>query len=165
MSDKRDWPAECPREVLLANFRRPRYLKLDVPRPLRARDRRPGMSPQHLVHIRMLPCSVCYERDNIVAHHLRSESAARERGGGLKATDRHAVPLCFWHHEDLHRFGSRREREWFWTFAMDCHALAVGLWNRRGNAANMLAVLEAHKRSAILELSQRPPGIRSGVRP
>ena len=168
MSDKPDWwPMEIrPRDVLLPQFRQPRYLKIDEPRPSR-RSQRPGMSPQHLVHIRLLACACCYVRQGIEAHHLKSGPARRERGVGLKATDRWTLPLCggpLGHHADLERYGSRREEEWFAEFGIDPHALAIGLWNRRGNVDNMRAVLEAHKRSAILVLSQRRPGVRNGVR-
>ena len=148
------------KRVLLNNLRPLISERFSRPRRQPASARRPGMSPQHLIHIRMLPCTVCYERQGIQAHHLKSGPARSERGVGRKATDRLALPLCFLHHADLERYGSRREFEWFDAFGIDPYDLCVGLWNRRGNPDNMAAVLEAHKRDAIRTLGERARRLR-----
>jgi hypothetical protein len=135
--------------VLLNNLRPNRFAKLDLRRSPQRASRRPGMSAAHLEAIRQLPCSLCEERRGIQSHHLKSGPAARERGIGMKATDRWAVPLCIDHHAEVERLGSRREREWFLRWAIDPHLLAQALWNAKGEPVRMDFVLRAHKQQAL----------------
>ena len=151
---REDWPQEL-KTVQLANFR-PSVSERHARTRIDFRKARPGMSPLHLINIRSLECSVCHERRGIEAHHLKSNGAARERGVFLRATDRWAVPLCeLEHHPAVERIGSRHECEWFATFGIDCHALAQGLWNARGDPVRMDFVLREHKKQAIRQLSAR----------
>ena len=46
--------------------------------------------PRHLAFLRGLPCAMCLRPPPCDAHH----STAHRRGLGLKASDRHAFPLC-----------------------------------------------------------------------
>lgn len=128
-----------------------------VPKPRKRgywRFEREGMSDKHLALIRQLPCTCCPSTRQIEAHHLKSLAAGKERGTGLKATDRWAVPLCKWqHHADIERLGSRREVEWFAQFGIDPHALATALWNATGNLDKMRKVLAAHKEHAAGKVS------------
>lgn len=149
---ERDWPQEIRPKRMLANFRPSVSEQITAPAKKSWRASRTGMSPEHLRLIRQLPCCVCPDHRQIEAHHLKSGGAKAVRGISLKATDRHAVPLCFEHHRAIERIGSRREIEWFMSFAIDCHALAQGLWNRSGDVRQMSLVLTAHKLAAIRQL-------------
>lgn len=161
-----DWPQEVPRKPWTPpDLRRGRFAKLDERKPPSWRSKRPGMSPSHLINIRSLPCSVCEGREGIEAHHLKSAAAAKERGVFMRATDRWSTPLCREHHNSVERIGSRRERDWFSSFGIDCHALAQGLWNAKADAVQMDFVLRAHKQQAIRTLSaqrQLVVDLRSG---
>jgi hypothetical protein len=152
-----DWPVEVTTSVL-GNFKVRTFERMTRPFRQRARDRRPGMSPEHLANIRRLPCALCGSTYNVEAHHLKSGPARRERGIGLKATDRYAIPLCggpTGHHADIESYGSRREEEYCLQYNMPPYSVAQGLWNKRGSLTGMLAVLQAHWRSAILDLGER----------
>jgi hypothetical protein len=163
-----DWPQEVRKVIRLANFR-PDF-KTDRPRRERARDRRAGMSSSHLARIRQLQCTVCYERRNLDAHHLKSGPARSERGIGLKATDRWAIPLCRIHHDEVERLGSRREPGYFDDYGIEPHCLADALWRQSSDRDheksidNMLAVLHRHQIQAIAKLSDRAHALRKGAR-
>jgi hypothetical protein len=150
---------EVPRVFLLDNQRDPTERFTRPPRE-RARDRRPGMSPPHLERIRQLACTVCYETRGIHAHHLRSGDAARERGIGLKAVDKRTLPLCWAHHDELHRYGSRREADWFQKRGINPYLLVNGLWNvssdrDEDSLDRMRSVLKRHKEDAFRWLADR----------
>lgn len=159
MSDR---PQEVRKRFVLANFRQP-YARMDEPRRERARDRRAGMSPTHLARIRRLQCTFCYETEGIHAHHLQSGPARLERGVGLKATDRYSIPLCPLCHGDVHRYGSRRERDYSLRRGIDPHDLAAALWRRSSDREgdeeksldDMRDCLRRFKMAAIRELSHR----------
>ncbi len=154
---RRDWPGEVPRDRVLGNFRKTRAERAVEAKPRSWREKRTGMSAEHLARIRLLPCCVCPENRDIQAHHLKSGVASKFRGVSLKAPDMFAVPLCALHHEEVERRGSRRELEWFQSKRlMDPYALADGLWNatRRG-LAPMRAVRDAHMQAAIIEAARR----------
>lgn len=153
-----DWPQDlnASRRVL-GNFRPDRFAKNAGPAPwAKRREILEGNSNAHLALIRMLPCSVCEVAKGVHAHHLRSLQAAKERGVGRKASDRWAVSLCRAHHEDIHRYGSRREPEWFMDgFEINPHALANALWNNTGDISRLSRVLLAHKLEASRALIGR----------
>ena len=52
-----------------------------------------------------MPCMIC-KNPNTQAHHLLR---AQFRGMGMKAGDNWTVPLCFYHHEALHRNGDETD--------------------------------------------------------
>ncbi len=152
MVERSDWP-QTLNKPMLANFKdKDRF----VPHAGRQKWQatRSGMSPAHLALLRQLPCTVCHERAHH-AHHLRSGVAAKERGVGIKATDRWAVGLCFHHHDDVHRVGSRQECHWFSQWAIDPHLLANALWAGTGDLGRMGRILLAHKLAASRELTSR----------
>lgn len=158
MTDRSDWPQEI-RSVQLANFRPSIAERAKKPAVQPWRQRRAGMSPEHLSLIRRLPCTCCEHRPS-QAHHLKSDAAASERGVYLKATDRWAVPMCaLIHHPEIERHGSRKEREWFARFGIDPHELANALWAASGDLARMGRVIIAHKQSAIRTLNIRRHGL------
>ena len=99
------------------------------------------MSPSHLALIRQLPSCLSW-RTPCDPHHLR---VLGERGIGLRATDRWAVPLTRDEHDDVHRVGSRKEEDWFLARNLDIYSLANGLWQQTGDLARMLRVMEAHR--------------------
>lgn len=101
-------------------------------------DRRAGMSARHLVAIRKLPSCIS-GRKPCDAHHLQVPA---ERGVGMRATDRWAVPLTHDEHMDLHTFGSRLEREWFANRGIDDpYGMARELWAYSDDHAAMCRVM------------------------
>lgn len=157
---------------MLANFRP--LFKTERPQRQRARDRREGMSERHLVRIRALQCCVigCQQAD-IEAHHLKSGPARLERGIGLKASDRFAVPLCgFLHHNEIEHLGSRREEQWFRDVGINNpYLLAKALWDRSQlikddeRAVNeMLMIVHRHKIEAARILWDREETLRERAR-
>lgn len=105
------------------------------------RDERPGMSKEHLANIRKLPSCVSGKHP-CEAHHLRKKD---ERGVSLKATDKWTVPLTWEEHQEIHRFGSRKEEAWFAERGIDCFELAAALWSNRHSIEAMERVIEAHR--------------------
>lgn len=112
-------------------------------REMKARDKRPGMNPKHLTKIRKLQSCVSGQRP-CEAHHLRIKE---ERGVGLKATDKWAVPLTPDEHREVHKVGSRKEEWWFAQYGVDPYALALGLWSANYSLETMENVIEAHRRT------------------
>lgn len=99
------------------------------------------MSPAHLALIRQLP-SCLSGKSPCDPHHLR---VSNERGIGLKATDRWAVPLIRKEHDECHLVPGRKEEEWFLARGIDVYSLANALWQQTGDLERMLRVLEAHR--------------------
>ena len=146
----KNWPQEFgSSEPQYGLFRKPFAAK--PPASQKWRNKRPGMSEEHLALIRKLPCTVCHVRP-CDAHHLKSNAARLERGMSLRATDRWAVPLCRFHHEDLERIGSRNEESWFGSRGINACELALALWNSTGELSRMALILIAHKQLAIRTL-------------
>ena len=155
----RDWPQEIAKPHQYGNFRDPSKRYPTKAQKAAKRELRDGNSIAHLNLLRMMPCAVCHEMKGIHPHHLRSLDAAKERGVGRKATDRHAVPLCFDHHlgcDGVHSVGSRQEVAWFRdSYGVDAHNLAACLWSVTGDLGRMNRVLLAHKLAASRELVSR----------
>lgn len=69
---------------------------------------------EHLLRVKNLPCMICkagfYTHDRVVqAHHLLRPTSGM-RGFGLKAHDSEVVPLCMFHHAQLHtKFGNEHK--------------------------------------------------------
>ena len=65
---------------------------------------------KHLEHIHMLHCCVSNVDCSgvIQAHHLLKPFDG-VRGMGMKANDKNLVPLCLYHHTELHRMGNEYE--------------------------------------------------------
>lgn len=109
---------------------------------VRAAAKRPGMSPEHLGNIRKLPSCVSGKHP-CEAHHLRIKS---ERGVGLRATDKWAVPLTWDEHLEVHKVGSRKEDGWFKARGIaNVYELASALWFNRGLPEEMERVIDAHR--------------------
>ena len=110
------------------------------PRAKTARERRDGMSAEYLDKIRKLPSCISWQSP-VEAHHLRIK---QERGVGMRATDKWAVPLTPAEHRSLHRVGSRLESEWFRKRGIDCYGLAASLWSNKHDLQAMYRVLLVH---------------------
>tara|TARA_R100000149_G_C5841653_1_gene113454 strand:+ start:466 stop:777 length:312 start_codon:yes stop_codon:yes gene_type:complete len=65
---------------------------------------------KHLEHIHTLHCCVSNVDCSgvIQAHHLLKPFDG-VRGMGMKANDKNLVPLCLYHHTELHRMGNEYE--------------------------------------------------------
>lgn len=77
----------------------------------------------YLRFIRRQPCCICGDDVSVEAHHPRVNSINGDSpGGGQKASDKWALPLCGRHHRELHT-----KNEWvFWTErGLDPFALAM----------------------------------------
>ena len=133
---------EVPRERVLGNFR-----KTGLKKPKHANskwsDDREGMSDDHLVMIRQLPCCHCLRTPAGEAHHLKE--GTKERGMSVRSTDRWSVPLCRLHHDEIERVGTRNETAWFLKIGIDPIELAQALWRSTGDLAKMIRVLLAHR--------------------
>lgn len=144
---RHDLGSEVPKEKVLGNFRDPNWR---LKRGPRWQDKRPGVDPEHVANLSQLPCPTCSTRKfKVVCHHLRYGSAVGQRGVGFKATDMWGVPLCWSCHSDLHRYGSRKEQQWWAERGYDGEALARGLWNARGDKQRLGRVLLAHQLAAV----------------
>lgn len=108
-------------------------------------EKREGNCKKHLALVRQLPCCVTGKRP-VDCHHLK-EGLAHERGIGRKATDRWAVPLVRFKHEELERLASTQEWAWFRKHGIeDPLELAAALWRNTGDLERMERVLRAHMR-------------------
>ena len=66
-------------------------------------------SSRHLEYVRQHACCVCKTDYDIHAHHIMY---AQSNGMGLKVCDSFTVPLCTFHHMELHQqYGNERK---FW---------------------------------------------------
>jgi hypothetical protein len=100
-------------------------------------DRSPFMSKKHLANIRKLP-SCLSGRTPCEPHHLR---LAEERGVGLKATDRWAIPLTHEEHMEVHMIGSKLEEQWFVDRGLLCYILARRLWDKKDDFEAMQRIV------------------------
>ncbi len=62
-------------------------------------------SKKHLQFVGGQPCCVCQSQSTIQVHHLLRPWDG-VRGVGLKANDKNVIPLCFSHHNELHKRGN-----------------------------------------------------------
>jgi len=132
-------------EKVVGNFKPPK--NPNKKREPKARDRRPGMSKEHLKLIGQLPSCVSGKRP-CTAHHLQVKN---ERGASLKATDRWAVPLTEDEHlfgkDCVHSVGSRQEVAWFKKHGIENpYELASALWKASPDLETMTKIIEAHLR-------------------
>jgi hypothetical protein len=127
----------------LANFRPPLRDRVKV-KPS-AQQRREGNCEKHLALIRQLPCCVTGRAGPNDPHHLKSGPAAKERGVGMRATDKWLVPLCRSAHDELERLGSRSEDAWFRAHGIaDVVELAAALWHGTGDVERMTRIVQSH---------------------
>lgn len=131
---------EIYKEKVYGNFRK-RFPEKRKP----AFEERDGMDSKHCALIRLMPCCVTLVQPAGTIHHLKSGPAAKERGVGLRATDRWGIPMSWDSHAEIERIGSRKERQWFLDRGIDPHDLAVSLWNGTGDLERMVKILLAHR--------------------
>lgn len=136
--------SEIRKDVVIGNFKKPmserKHKNSDW------RNRRPGMDPEHVANIQRLPCCLpgCKAKAS-EPHHLK-ETGAKERGMGVKSTDKHLVPLCHEHHiHGVERCGSRGEIRWFRDRGVEALELAAALWAARGDLEKMKLIVLAVK--------------------
>lgn len=149
-----DRPQEIRKPTVLANFRPSVTARHALKAPSDWRKHRPGMSEAHLALIRKLPCTMCEAISRRDPHHLKSGPARKERGFGIRSTDRWAVPVCRFHHDEVERGGTRGEAAYFAKSRLDPYELANALWLNTGNLAAMGRVLIEHKQAAIRALKE-----------
>ena len=77
---------------------------------------------EHLRFVATKPCLVC-GRQPSDAHHLRF---TQPRALGKKVSDEYTVPLCRFHHDEVHRAG--KETNWWKARGIDPVAIAYDLW-------------------------------------
>ena len=112
-------------------------------KPNRA-SQRYGMSPEHLKLIRQLPSCIS-GGSPCDPHHLRFGKAGKERGIGLKATDKWAIPLTRSEHIGVHKVGSKMEAIYFENLGVHAERLAKELWNATGDLDQMVSIVKAHR--------------------
>jgi hypothetical protein len=134
---------EIQKERVFGNFKPPKgYGREKVSNSKNYKDR-PGMSAAHLDDIRSINCCVCFAPPRNEAHHLKEGTG--ERGMGIRSTDKHAVPLCRPHHQEVEAAGSKNEKRWFTDREIDALHLADALWRATGNVDQMQRIIEAHR--------------------
>ena len=105
----------------------PEWLRIDKSQlqfgePKRLRNR------EHLRLVAQEPCLVC-GRQPSQAHHLRY---AQPRALGRKVSDEFVVPLCAFHHGEVHRSG--KEANWWRARGIDAIVIARALWDKSRGA-------------------------------
>jgi hypothetical protein len=129
--------AQNPVEAGLA--RHPRALKSPAPltkervirrgrvaaKTIRLRDK------DHRTFVATQPCLVC-GRTPTDAHHLRF---AQPRALGRKISDEFTVPVCRFHHRELHRHGN--EAAWWQSIKIEPLPVAYRLWQHSRGAAEV----------------------------
>lgn len=111
-----------------------------------AQERREGNSAAHLAFLRELPCIVTGKVPAGEVHHLKGSVARKERGVGMRATDKFGVPLSRIPHDELERIGSRHEWEWFEARGIaDPYTLALALWAASGDIDKGFKIVNAHR--------------------
>ena len=81
-------------------------------------------SPKHLNFVRSLPCSVCKTDYEVHEHHL---THAEPSSMSKKTNDNWVVPLCGYHHYELHYKGERS----FWKkHKLEPKIYACLLWKK-----------------------------------
>ena len=87
--------------------------------------------PEYLKLIRTLPCCVdgCRSGTTIHAHHVRSAATS---GMGMKPADKGStIPICGYHHQELHRIGNKTfEAAYGLDIALIARELAANLPQR-----------------------------------
>ena len=80
-------------------------------------------SEKHLRKIASEPCLVCGRKD-VQAHHL---TLSQPQAMSLKVGDQFTIPLCVFHHSELHRITEKK----FWEThkEIDPYARAKRYWN------------------------------------
>jgi hypothetical protein len=101
----------------------------------------------HLLFVGAQPCLVC-KRSPCDAHHLRF---AQPRALGRKVSDEFTVPLCRYHHNDLHRYGN--EIAWWANLQIAPLEVARELWqttqpDRDAPASNERLLLDREFRTS-----------------
>ena len=96
--------------------------------------------PVYLELIRELPCLNCGQEPCGEAAHVRMQSAAHGKRGGIgkKPGDRWALPLCAEDHREQHQIG---EAEFWNRVGLNPLLVAVKLYAQRGNLVAMRAVV------------------------
>ena len=87
-------------------------------KPIRLRDK------EHRKFVAAQPCIVC-GRTPADPHHLRF---AQPRALGRKVSDEFIVPICRFHHDELHKQGD--EAAWWKSVNIDPAPIALELWRR-----------------------------------
>ena len=131
------------RERVYGNFKptRKQRIKTRKNRSAVKRAKRPGNDLGYLKKIKRLPCIVTGKTIDIDPHHLKCMGG---RGAGMKAPDKHLVPLCRDEHNKVEAIASTKEEAWFLERGIDCKKLAEELWLMRTNSKDMEAVFQKH---------------------
>lgn len=119
------------------------------------RDEWPGNSKAHLALVRKLPS--CISRQTPCdPHHLKIKS---ERGVGMKARDKWAVPLTRTEHDQVEIQGRTEtsEEAWFKKHGIDPYELASALWKASPDFETMNNIIQAHLEAgrALIEGDQQ----------
>ncbi len=85
------------------------------------KDKR-GHDREHLKFVSAQPCLAC-DRSPSDAHHLK---VAQQRALGRKVSDEFTVPLCRFHHRELHQRGD--ELTWWQQLNVEPLGMAQQLW-------------------------------------
>jgi len=103
--------------------------------------------PIYLVMVRQMPCLKCMLEPCHEAAHVRMQSAAYGKRGGMrkKPADRWALPLCNEHHVEQHQLG---ELKFWYDVGISPLLLCQKLYAARGDLVRMRAIV-------LLTITQR----------
>jgi hypothetical protein len=90
---------------------------------------------EHCKLVATQPCVVC-GRAPSEAHHIRF---AQPRALGRKVSDEYTVPVCRFHHRELHGYGD--EASWWAGVSIDPLPIALELWQRSRLTSSLAATL------------------------
>lgn len=107
------------------------------------REDRDGNDNVHLAALRKCPCIVTGKQPAGEAHHLKQNT--KDRGMGMRSSDKWAVPLSHIPHMELEGVGSRNETKWFQDRGVPAPLdLAADLYRVSPDVTKMRAVIKAH---------------------
>ena len=134
---------QIPTEHVYGNFK-PTGVKKKKQGNSKWREKREGMSEDHCKLIRQLPCTTCNLIPASTVHHLK-DTPDKERGMGVRSTDKWGLPECPTCHDEVERAGTKNETSWYLERGIDPIELAEALWNNTGDLPKMVNVMIAHK--------------------
>jgi hypothetical protein len=96
--------------------------------------------PVYLGMIRQLPCIKCTMEPCGFAMHVRQQSAAHGKRGGMqkKPADRWTLPGCFEHHNEQHKIG---ELQFYYDIGISAPHVCTRLYAARGDLVKMRSIV------------------------
>ena len=106
-------------------------------------------SKQHLQWIASKPCIIC-GRTDVQAHHL---TQSQKQAMSLKVGDQFTVPLCVYHHDQLHRLSEKK----FWEkySEVDADGQAKRFWDENKGGLGDITIRSQQNNSKTKRVRKR----------